>query len=62
METIALQKNNKSRKTPVGVSFDIELLEWVDGYLENDFHFMNRSHFIEVLIREYRLKVENEGK
>ena len=40
------------------ISFDPELLKWVDSHVEGDYHFKDRSHFIEVLIREYRAKIE----
>jgi len=40
------------------ISFDQDLLEWVDKQVEADYHFKDRSHFIEVLIREYRDRIE----
>lgn len=42
------------------ISFDEALLEWVDKRVESDYHIRDRSHFIEVLIREYKEKIEAE--
>ena len=40
------------------ISFDPELLTWVDKTVAEDYHFKDRSHFIEVLIREYKNQIE----
>ncbi len=40
------------------ISCDPELLEWVDKKVEEYYNFEDRSHFIEILIREYKEKIE----
>jgi len=36
------------------ISFDENLLNWIDQHVEEKYEYKDRSHFIEVLIRRYR--------
>lgn len=40
------------------ISFEKDLLDWIDKQVEDDYHFKDRSHFIEVVVKEYKDRIE----
>jgi metal-responsive CopG/Arc/MetJ family transcriptional regulator len=42
------------------IAFDVGFLKWVDEHIRKTWTLRDRSHFIEVLIREYKERVEKE--
>ena len=42
------------------ISFDRDLLAWINLHVETDHRFRDWSHFIEVFMREYRERIEKE--
>ena len=46
-------KNLDMTRVRRSISFDSELLEEIDKIVKEDYHFKDRSHFIEIAAREY---------
>lgn len=40
------------------ISYDPEQLEWVDKKLEENYHFKDRSHYIEISSENNKEKIE----
>jgi len=53
--------NTSNLRKRVSVSFDPELLQWVDCQVEKNVEFKDRSHAIEVILTRYKEKVESCG-
>lgn len=47
----------RERKT-VSVSLPIKLIEWIDDVVKSDFHYRDRSQFIEICIMERKEKLK----
>jgi len=46
-------------KKPFPISLDAELIEWILSKTDNE-RFRNKSHMVEVALKEYRKRQEQE--
>jgi Arc/MetJ-type ribon-helix-helix transcriptional regulator len=50
-----------TRKKPaVTITLNPNTLAWVDAQIEKDFHYADRSHLIEIALREFKEKIESQ--
>ena len=49
--------NTDNLRKRVSISFDSELLEWLDSQVEKRVEFKDRSHAIEVILTRYKEKI-----
>jgi len=51
-------RNGDMPRARRSISFDEELLKWIDKTVETDYRYKDRSHLIEVALRELKEKME----
>ena len=58
MLNMVQEENVSMTKIRRSISFDEELLEWIDHYVNTHYEYKDRSHFVEVLVRRFKDNVE----
>lgn len=53
-------RDNNMPRVRRSISFDEALLSWIDEKVEEDYRYKDRSHLIEVALRELKEKIEQK--
>ena len=55
-----MNRKAKPVRRRVDITLPVDLVDWIDETVKEDYHFRNRSHFVEVLVERYREEPRHE--